>query len=297
MLMYQDTQVPYSFNPNFNAIFKEWPDSMGGSGTGWFFWFNVSILVITLMNFLANLCTMVVKLCTSMCTNSQQEQRMKNTRAIRDVASRLLRAEDALAICREQEELNNTLDDFTDKVFKKVKLESVYPDFFALRPGLVVEISLALVDILSDIYSIGNMLLTDNWIFATLMIAILVNSILTDQKEGLVHTLHGESEKSLARGLRSKRFLDFFSKEGSVEAFFSFAVTAYAFPYCTTERTSFILSTVSLLTATWSMAACIDGLMMDFEFTEVHAESGMGTSDAASAPSDSVGPLLDVGKE
>merc|ERR1712194_28711 len=257
----------------------------------------MGITVITLVNLLANLSTMLVKLCTSMCTNSQQKQRMKNTRAIRVVASRLLCAEDAVAIGREQDKLNAALDDFTDKVFKKVKLESVYPDVLALRPGHVVEISLALVDIVSDIYSIWNMLLTDNWIFATLMIAILVNSILTDQKEGFVHTLHRESEKSLARGLRSKRFLEFFAKEGSVEAFFSFAVTAYAFPYCTTERTSFILSAVSLLTATWSMAACIDGLMMDFEFTEVHAESGMGTSDAASAPSDSVGPLLDVGKE
>merc|ERR1712194_910154 len=66
----------------------------------------MGITVITLVNLLANLSTMLVKLCTSMCTNSQQEQRMKNTRAIRVVASRLLCAEDAVAIGREQDKLN-----------------------------------------------------------------------------------------------------------------------------------------------------------------------------------------------
>ena len=114
------------------------------------------------------------------------------------------------------------------------------------------QVSMIVVDIGGDMFTILNLVATDNPKFAAAMTVIFVSSMTKEFMEGMNPI--DEVYETLARGRYSEKLLTFFRHEGGYEAFFSTAVTLYAFPYSTTTVFAFFASIGSILSAVYTIS-------------------------------------------
>ena len=107
-----------------------------------------------------------------------------------------------------------------------------------LTPNTRVKLTAVAIDVALDFFSIFQYIITDNFIFAALLVAILVSSLLTDYHEDVAGRLPEDEKKTVKRGVPTDSIIKLLDKEAGYEAFLSIAVTAYALPYANQDVAS-----------------------------------------------------------
>jgi len=130
------------------------------------------------------------------------------------------------------------------------------------EPGLAVKLFFVALDMALDLWTIVNYIMTDNFMFAAVMIHIYYSSFLTDWAAGHIQNLHQSIKRTLQTGVMAPGVLEILDREAGYEAFLSIGVTAYALPFANQEIVSFTLGCLSLGVATINLGLHLDILQI-----------------------------------
>eukprot|EP00931_Biecheleriopsis_adriatica_P119777 TRINITY_DN9496_c0_g1_i5.p1 TRINITY_DN9496_c0_g1~~TRINITY_DN9496_c0_g1_i5.p1 ORF type:complete len:546 (-),score=66.80 TRINITY_DN9496_c0_g1_i5:227-1864(-) len=120
--------------------------------------------------------------------------------------------------------------------------------------GLKIKTWTAILDCtILDTNTIMTLLLSQNYIFAGCMIAIVGGSILGQWRDGSLPQLMNNLDKSVARRIRHEGFMRYIDRETGFEALFSTIITAYSLKFAVTTP-------LQLLTQTFSILVSLHGL-------------------------------------